>query len=1135
MKRIALSILAAALVFSYLSCSKGKRSGKARVLVFSKTAGFRHASIPKGKEALLKLGIENNFDVDTTENAAYFNDDSLKNYSAVIFLNTTENVLDAGQEAAFERYIQAGGGFVGVHSATDTEYDWGWYGRLVGAYFNGHPKPQEAKFIIKDRTHLSTNFFTDTLWQRTDELYNFKKINPDLHILVTIDEGSYEGGTNGAFHPMAWYHEYDGGRAFYTELGHTDESYVEPNYLKHLLGGIRYAIGENNQLDYSKAKTQLAPEEDRFTKTNLVQGEFFEPTEMTVLPSLDIVVVQRRGEILLYKNDSKKVKQAGFLNVYWKTNTPGVNAEEGLMGLAKDPKFASNNWLYMYYSPIDSSVNRLSRFTLVNDSIDPKTEKVILEVKSQREICCHTGGSIAFGPDGLLYLSTGDNSTPFDEPKVKYVNSGFAPLNDLPGHQQYDARRSSGNTNDLRGKILRIRVKDDGTYEIPDGNLFPKGQAATRGEIYVMGNRNPYRIAVDQKNSFLYWGEVGPDASTDSLDSRGPRGYDEVNQARKAGFFGWPLFVGNNYAYRAYDYSNGQSGNAFDPSKPVNESRNNTGLKELPAAQPAFIWYPYAASKDFPDVGAGGRNAMAGPVYHTDLFPKDTRLPDYYNDKLFIYEWIRGWIKVVTMLPNGDYDKMEPFMEHTKLNNCIDMETGPDGKLYLLEYGTGWFSKNPDAGLSRIDYNGGNRAPKVSPVSVDRTTGLLPMTVKASVTASDPEKDDLTYVWDLGNGKTQTTNTPDLSYTYERAGDYKIAVIVKDSKGDSTRSEAAQVYAGNETPVVDIQVSGGNKSFYIPGLPFNYTAIVTDKNDTSKIDPANLFISVEYVQGFDKAGATMGHQQGEATISGKNIMLSLDCKSCHKEADKSIGPSYQQVAEKYAKDPNASNYLSQKIIKGGSGVWGEVAMAAHPTLPQSDVGQIVQWILSLSNKTAVAKSLPPSGSVVPKADPRPNTSLVLSASYTDKGGNNIKALTGRNSVVLRSSFLSFSGSEKKNGYSSATFDGTTYMLVPKGEGWFALDNIDLTGIKSVTVMAGWQDPPKVGFDFEIRLDAPDGKSIGKGSLLPPSKKGQQGGAALIQLEPVKDGGMHVLYIVSKPKNPAETATAGIAALQFNGK
>jgi hypothetical protein len=246
----------------------------------------------------------------------------------------------------------------------------------VGAYFSGHPKPQTARFIIKDKDFSATSFFKDSVWQHADELYNFKKINPDIKVVLAIDEASYEGGTNGAFHPMSWYHDYDGGRAFYTELGHLEECYTEENYLKHLLGGIQYAIGDNKELNYSNAKSQYPPDEDRFTKTQLSQGEFFEPTEMTILPSLDIMIVQRRGEILLYKNSTKEMKQVGFLNVYWKATAPGVNAEEGLIGLARDPGFEKNNWVYMYYSPIDSAVNRLSRFTL-------KMTRSILQQKKQ--------------------------------------------------------------------------------------------------------------------------------------------------------------------------------------------------------------------------------------------------------------------------------------------------------------------------------------------------------------------------------------------------------------------------------------------------------------------------------------------------------------------------------------------------------------------------------------------------------------------------------------------------------------------------------------------------------------------------------------------------------------------------------
>lgn len=687
-------------LFLFLSCNQKKT----RILVFSKTTGFRHTSIANGKAAIQKLGLENNFDVDTTEDATAFTEDNLKRYAAIIFLNTTGDVLNNQQEIAMERFIQAGGGFAGIHSATDTEYDWGWYTNLVGAQFEGHPEIQPATIQVVDKTDLSTKHLPGT-WNRTDEWYNFKKLNKDVRVLLRLDEKSYKGGTMGDDHPLAWYHEYQGGRAFYTELGHVDASYSDSFYLKHILGGIKYAIG-NDQLDYSKATSQYPPDEHTFTKTTLSEGEFFEPTEMTILPNLDVLIVQRRGEILLYKNDIKKIKPAGFLNVYWHTKKDTtVNAEEGLLGVCKDPNFEKNHWVYVFYSPEDTSVNRLSRFELKNDTIDLHSEKIVLQFFSQREICCHTGGSIAFGSDGLLYLSTGDNSTPFDEPKQPYVSHGFAPLDDRSGHEKYDARRTASNSNDLRGKIIRIRIKEDGSYEIPEGNLFSKGEAKTRPEIYVMGNRNPYRISVDPKNNYLYWGEVGPDANADSIDTRGPRGYDEINQARTAGYFGWPLFVGNNYAYHQYDYATGKPGIQFDAASPVNNSRNNTGITALPKPQPAFIWYPYVASHDFPEVSTGGRTAMAGPIFYSDMFPAETRFPDYYNKKFFIYDWMRDWIMAVTLQPNGDFYKMEPFMPGTKFAAPIDMEMGPDGKLYILEYGTGWFHKNKDAGLSRIDYN----------------------------------------------------------------------------------------------------------------------------------------------------------------------------------------------------------------------------------------------------------------------------------------------------------------------------------------------------------------------------------------------------------------------------------------------
>lgn len=215
---------------------------KQRVLIFSKTVGWHHTSIPAGIKAIMKLGQENNFDVDTTIDATKFTYDNLKQYAAVIFLNTTGDVLNDAQQIEFQKYIRGGGGFVGVHSATDTEYDWPWYGNLVGAYFKNHPAQQTAVFHVVDRNFIATKHLPEE-WKRFDELYNFKWIAPDIHVLITIDEKTYTGGANGDNHPMSWYHNYDGGRSFYTALGHTDESYDDPMYLKHLLGGIEYAMG----------------------------------------------------------------------------------------------------------------------------------------------------------------------------------------------------------------------------------------------------------------------------------------------------------------------------------------------------------------------------------------------------------------------------------------------------------------------------------------------------------------------------------------------------------------------------------------------------------------------------------------------------------------------------------------------------------------------------------------------------------------------------------------------------------------------------------------------------------------------------------------------------------------------------
>ena len=213
------------------------------VLVFTKTAGFRHESIPAGIAALQALGVQHHFRVEVSEDAAVFTPETLARYRVVIFLSTTGDILDLNQQAAFEQFIRQGGGFAGIHSATDTEYDWPWYGQLVGAYFADHPAIQTATVNVVDAAHASTKSLPSA-WACHDEWYNFRAaLSPQVRILLTLDETTYAGGSMGALHPIAWYHQYDGGRAWYTAMGHTTASYSEPLFLQHLGGGIRWAAG----------------------------------------------------------------------------------------------------------------------------------------------------------------------------------------------------------------------------------------------------------------------------------------------------------------------------------------------------------------------------------------------------------------------------------------------------------------------------------------------------------------------------------------------------------------------------------------------------------------------------------------------------------------------------------------------------------------------------------------------------------------------------------------------------------------------------------------------------------------------------------------------------------------------------
>ncbi len=1092
-----------------------------RILIFSKTKGYRHGSIPAGIRLLTQLGRENGFAVDTTEDATKFNEANLKRYGAVVWMSTTGDVLDDVQQAQFQRYIQAGGGYVGVHAATDCEYNWPWYNKLAGAQFASHPgRPnvQWGETDVVTRNHPSMVGFPDR-WKVKDEFYDFKNMNMAVNVLLKIDEKTYKDGKMGDNHPMAWYHDFDGGKAFYTNFGHNDSTYLDPVFQKHLLAGLKSVMATG--LKFGQAKTQPFPEENRFDKHVLATG-LDEPTELAVLPGGKVLFAERKGKVKMYDLNKKAVKVVATVPVHFQR-------EYGLMGLNIDPNFAQNKWVYLYYSPVAPDTNqRLVRvkYDDVRDTLLLNTEQLVLQVPVDRiggqDDCCHTGGSIAWDRQGNLYLSTGDDSNPF-------ASKGFSPSDDRPGRTKWTALRSSANTNDLRGKIIRIKPKAEVAngrvvYDIPEGNLFPKGTPNARPEIYTMGHRNPYRIAVDQRTGFVYWGEVGPDAGEN--DPRfGPRGHDEMNQARKAGNFGWPLFVADNKPYRQFNFADSTSGPLNDPAHPINYSRLNTGLRELPAAQKAFIYYPYADSPEFgPIIGKGGRNAMGGPVYYYDDYPETAvKFPRHYDGKFFAYEWMRDWIHPVTMTPEGDFVQMETFMPGTKFSHPMDMQFAADGSLYVLEYGQNWFAQNDDAVLARITYNAGNRRP-VAMATASQTVGAAPMAVSFSANGSmDYDGDALKYEWTFAPGVAKSSAT-NANYTFTKPGVYHPVLTVTDAKGNVATKELT-IRVGNAAPKVEIAMKG-NRSFYFPNKPVTYSVSVADKEDGSlangKITPDEVTMTINYLEGFDKTALAQGHQMNTSFAEGKRLIELSDCKACHGINQKSVGPAYIDVAKKYKGRGRALLMLTDKVIKGGGGVWGEQAMSAHPQLTKDEAGSMVQYILSLADEKP---KQPLAGDYMPAGQAK-DGAYVLSASYTDRGNGQISPITESATIALRNPKMkAVRYDEKKEIMNYRLPTGSEAAIGLTNGSYMAYDGLDLTDI-SALVVSVFTSEQTAGGKLELRTDSPTGSLVGEADV----KVGTMGPVKIPFKAPMT--GTHNLYVVFVNPNSGGKPIMAVDALTF---
>jgi glucose/arabinose dehydrogenase len=466
----------------------------------------------------------------------------------------------------------------------------------------------------------------------------------------------------------------------------------------------------------------LIPPQPEFHKVVLT-SEVGEPMALAVLPDGRVLHSERQGRLWLYDPATGEHSVAAEIPVY----APPRRDEDGLQGMALDPAFEQNGWVYLYYSPpLDTPLddpatpdvdeaespfsgtediwqrfrgyNRLSRFRFDTSALLLDSEQPILEVGTDRGICCHVGGQIDFDGDGNLYLWTVDDSNPFK-------SNGYTPIDERPeSSPALDAQRSAGNTNDLRGKLLRIKVEDDGSYSIPEGNLFPPGTELTRPEIYVMGLRNPFRFALNRLTNEVYLADYSPDAQRfDPL--RGPPGQGKWTVIRQASNYGWPYCATAALPYVDYDFATELSGAPFDCTAPINDSPRNTGLRELPPVEQPLIWYTYGSNSEFAGLGEGGIAPMGGPAYVFDpSSPSTIKWPAELDGLPLLYEWTRDFVREIQLDESGALSEIGSRLAGVSLVHPVDIDFGPDGALYVLEYGVGYYRANDDASLARIEF-----------------------------------------------------------------------------------------------------------------------------------------------------------------------------------------------------------------------------------------------------------------------------------------------------------------------------------------------------------------------------------------------------------------------------------------------
>ena len=534
-----------------------------------------------------------------------------------------------------------------------------------------------------------------------------------------------------------------------------------------------------------------------FNKVQLVDTTL-NPMEIEVAPDGTLFYIERRGVVGVWDPVTETSREIGTVPVT-------TFEENGLLGLALDPNYEFNGWIYLAYSvpPVETLTQRVSRFKLDEEgNLDLSSEQRIFEWKHLRETCCHSAGALEFDPDGNLLISTGDNTNPF-------ASNGYAPIDERPGRASWDAQRTSANTNDHNGKLLRIKPLENitpgtdpgigDTYTIPEGNMFGEDEdPLTLPEIHSMGFRNPFRFKVDEETGWYLLADYGPDA-TQSNPNRGPAGSVEWNVIKEPINSGWPYCVRATVPYIDWDFETSTPKGPFDCDNPVNDSPNNTGRENLPPVFPATMWASFSETDPrHPGLGTDGA-PMSGPRYYYDPDnPSPIKFPEEFDGKWFIASWNADWIKTVDLDEDGTPTDIQNF-PYLNYQSPMDMEFGPDGALYLAEWGQGFQADHPESGIYRIEYDP-DTAPKVT-ASADPTQGVAPLEVQFDAEGTNYDgtpNPDLEYEWDFGDG--ETSDEEDPVHIYTDPGVYQARVTVTDPDTEEQ---------GTDTVTIRVNPPGG--------------------------------------------------------------------------------------------------------------------------------------------------------------------------------------------------------------------------------------------------------------------------------------------------------------------------------------